>query len=237
MKVLYRISDGGNAKEKLTFVYDKKRMFLHFIKIFQNHDIYVFADNVSEETYKFLKTNYDESKIFRISLGNAASFMHIVNFAIQNFNNDDKIYFAEDDYVYTKNAPEIIEEGLSIANYSSGYDHPDKYMNHNEGGPNPFIENGGEQTRVIMTKNSHWKFTNSCCMTFATTVNIVKEDYDIFQKYCLYNEPWDFCIFCDLYKIKNRTLVSSIPGVSTHGETAWLTRLVDWENKFEESFI
>jgi len=54
MKILYRISDGGNAKEKLTFVYDKKRMFLHFIKIFKNHDIHVFADNVSEETYQFL---------------------------------------------------------------------------------------------------------------------------------------------------------------------------------------
>jgi len=34
MKILYRISDGGNNKIKLNFVYDKKLMFLHFINTF-----------------------------------------------------------------------------------------------------------------------------------------------------------------------------------------------------------
>jgi hypothetical protein len=234
MKILYRISDGGNAKAKLHFVYDKKRMFLHFIKIFRNHDIYVFADNVCEDTYQFLKQNYDENRIFRISLGNAASFMHTLNFAIQNFDENDKIYFAEDDYVYINGASEIIEEGLTLAPYSSGYDHPDKYVNHSEGGPNPFIEKGGENTRVMISTNSHWKLTNSCCMTFASTLYIMKQDYEIFQKHCEGRDPGDFGIFCDLYK-KDRTVVSCIPGVSTHGELQWLTKFVDWEKAFIES--
>jgi hypothetical protein len=234
MKILYRISDGGNSKEKPFFVYDKKRMFLHFINIFKNNDIYIFADNVSEDTYNFLIKNYDSSMIFRISLGNSKSFMYIVDYVISNFDNNEKIYFAEDDYIYTKNAPKIIEEGLSIAEYSSGYDHPDKYINKNQGG-NPFVENGGELTRVILTQNTHWKLTNSCCMTFASTVNIIKEDYEIFKKYCCEKDPGDFNIFCDLYKFKNRKLVSCIPSVSTHGETRWLAKFIDWQKEFENS--
>ena len=158
MKVFYRISDGGNKKSKLDFVYNKKLMFLHFINTFKNNDIYVFADNVSDDTFNFLINNYNNSKIFRVFLGNAKSFMYCLDLAISKFDDNEKIYFAEDDYIYRKIAPQIIEEGLDLADYSSGYDHPDKYLNFCDGGPNPFIENGGEITRVVISKNIHWKF-------------------------------------------------------------------------------
>jgi hypothetical protein len=232
MKILYRISDGGNVKFKPNYVENKYTMFLHFINIFKNNDIYIFADNVKEDLYRFLINNYDSSKIFRTSLGNAGSFIHVVDFAIKNFNDNEKIYFAEDDYIYTKRAPEIIEEGLDIADFSSGYDHPDKYLNYNEGGPNPFIRDGGELTRVLLTNNSHWKLTNSCCMTFATKINILKEDYEEFKKFGVN----DFGLFCHLIQVKNRKLISSIPAVSTHGENQWLSKLVDWEKEFQKSF-
>ena len=214
----------------------KRKMFLHFINIFKNNDIYVFADNVDEELYNFLTSNYNPTKIFRISLGNAPSFMYCVDFAINNFNINEKIYFAEDDYIYRTTAPQIIEEGLNIADYSSGYDHPDKYINHNEGGPNPFIANGGELTRVLITNNSHWKLTNSCCMTFATTVKIIKEDYNIYKNNINGNNIYDFRIFCDLHRYKNRKLVSCIPAVSTHGEVEYLSKFINWDKEFLDSF-
>jgi len=232
MKIVYRISNGGNSKSKPNYVYNKEKMFLHFLNIFKTYDIYVFADNVREDTLAFLKSHYDPSKIFQTFLGNSKSFLYIVDFAIRTFDESEKIYFAEDDYIYTKKAPSIIEEGLQIAEYSSGYDHPDKYMNYKEGGPNPFIHDGGETTRVMVTQNSHWKLTNSFCMTFASTVKIIKEDYEIFQK----NGVNDFGIFCQLRDTKKRSLVSSIPGVSTHGETEWLSKFVDWDAEYEKSF-
>lgn len=233
MKVIYRISDGGYNKIKPTYV-TKRGCFLHFIKIFKNFDMYIIADNVSEDTYSFLQQHIDSNKIIRTSLSNAGSFMFSVDFAIKNFKHDEKVYFAEDDYIYTQDAPKIIEEGLDIAQYSSGYDHPDKYINYNEGG-NPFVKNGGELTRVILSKNRHWKITNSCCMTFATTVNIIKQDYHIFKKHCSTSHPYDFEIFCDLYKNKGRRLVSCIPAVSTHGEIKWLSKFIDWEKEFEKT--
>ena len=161
--------------------------------------------------------------------------MFSLNYVIAHFNDNEKIYFAEDDYIYKEEAPKIIEEGIDIADYSSGYDHPDKYINSNEGGPNPFIKNGGELTRVILSKSSHWKVTNSCCMTFATKVQTIKQDYEIFKNYCSTTHPYDFQIFCDLYKKKGRRLVSCIPAVSTHGETQWLSKFVDWEKEFNKT--
>ena len=225
MKILYRISEGGNNKVKPEYVYDKRVMFLHFLKVFKEHDIYVFADNVGDELYNFLVENFISDKIFRISLGNGPSFVFTLDFAIENFKDNDKLYFAEDDYIYTSSAPEIIEEGLSICNYSTGYDHPDKYINHSEGGPNPFIDNGGEVTRVVITQSSHWKYTNSCCMTFAVTLQTIKQDYDIFK----HNSPNDFFIFRTLATYRNKTFASCIPSVCTHGETEWLAKFIDWE--------
>lgn len=227
MKILLRISDGGNNKIKPSYVYDKVFMLIHYLNVFKNHDIYVFADNVNESTYKMLINLH--SNILRTTLGNAGSFMYIINFAIQNFNDNEKVYLAEDDYIYKQGAAEIIEEGLSIANYVSGYDHPDKYINYNEGGPNPFIEKGGELTRLLITQNTHWKITNSCCLTFATTVKQLKKDYYIFAKH----GTGDFGMFCDIYKSDpDVRLISAVPSVSTHGETEFLAKFVDWDLEF-----
>jgi hypothetical protein len=233
MKVIYRISDGGYSKIKPEFV-TKRGVFLHFLKIFAGHDIYVIADNVVDDTYDFLCKNVNREKILKTKLSNAGAFMYAVNFALTTFEENDKVYFAEDDYIYTKDAAKIIAEGLDIADYSSGYDHPDKYINHCEGGPNPFISDGGEVTRVLVSESRHWKITNSCCMTFACKVITIKEDLHIYQKFCGGTHPHDFQMFCELIARK-RKLVSCIPAVSTHGETAWLSKFVDWRKAFEDT--
>ena len=233
MKIVYRISDGGYNKQKPEYV-TKRGVFLHFLKVFSGYDIYVVADNVSDETYLFLCHNINVGKIMRTKLSNAGAFMHSVFFVIASFNDEnEKIYFAEDDYIYTKDAPKIIEEGLDISDYCSGYDHPDKYMNHIEGGPNPYIENGGELTRVLISKNKHWKITNSFCMTFATTIKMIKQDVEIYKKYCSTSHPYDFQMCLELAQMKHRKLISCIPAVSTHGETAYLSKFIDWAKEID----
>uniref|UniRef100_A0A6C0ANI4 Glycosyltransferase n=1 Tax=viral metagenome TaxID=1070528 RepID=A0A6C0ANI4_9ZZZZ len=229
MKVIYRISDGGNKRDKPYYV-NAKTIFSHFLKVFYLHEIYVIADNVSDDTYRFLSSKIDQARIIRTKLSNAGALMFAIDYAIQNFQDSDAVYFAEDDYAYTKNAPGIIEEGLSLAQYSSGYDHPDKYINHNEGGPNPHISQGGELTRVLISKSCHWKLTNSCCMTFATTVRILKEDLEIIRKHCQSSPPADYRMFQELIS-RGRKLVSPLPSVSTHGENRWLAKFVDWEKE------
>ena len=230
MKVIYRISNTGYKKNKPPYV-NPKTIFLHFLKVFLGHEIYVVADNLLDETYEFLCLHFPKDRIFRTQLSNAGAFMYAVDYAITHFKDTDVVYFAEDDYIYTRNAPRIIEEGLTIADYSSGYDHPDKYINHCDGGPNYHISEGGELTRVLITKSSHWKFTNSCCMTFATTVRVLKRDLDVYKKHCSTSHPNDFPMFEELIQIRKSKLVSPIPSVSTHGEYEWLAKFVDWEKE------
>lgn len=234
MKVLLRISNNGNKKVKLPCVDDKQSAFLHILSIIHDpHELYVFADNVTDELYNFMNDNYDSSRIFRTYYGNAKSLIHVMDFAIENFQDNDTIYILEDDYIHLPNALNIIEEGINISDYASGYDHPDKYINNSEGGPNPFISGGGESTRVVVTKSIHWKYTNSCCLTFATKVKTIKEDYTIFNNFT----PADFQIFSNLRFNKQRTISSCIPSVSTHGETEWLAKFIDWDSVFKNSII
>ena len=160
------------------------------------------------------------------SLGNSQSFLFAMNYALSNFREDDAVYFLECDYLHLPSSSYILEEGLTISDYVTGYDHPDKYIN---GGPNPYILEGGEQTRVLLTKSSHWKLTNSTTMTFLVKIKTLCEDRDIIEQHCGGSTPCDFDLFCKLIQNKGRKLVSPLPGISTHMETEHLTPLIAWD--------
>jgi hypothetical protein len=225
MKILFRISNKGNPKVKISCINNKKIAFLHILSTLgSSHELYVFADNVTDDLYDFFINTYDSSKIFRTTLGNHGTLLCALDFAIKHFNDDESVYVCEDDYIYVPNAMDIINEGLQISDYSTGYDHPDKYINRTEGGPNPYISNGGELTRVVVTQNSHWKHTNSLCKTFAAKIKTLKEDYNYFVNY-----PADFQLFTTLRNREDRICSSCIPSVSTHGELEWLAKFIDWE--------
>ena len=113
------------------------------------------------------------------------------------------------------------------ASFVALYDHPDKYLDPSQGG-NPYCEGGGEDTRVYLTDSCHWKITNSTTMTFAEKVYTLKRVEPILRKHTEGTHPNDFQMFLDL-RANNELLITPIPGYSTHGETAWLSPLYDWE--------
>jgi hypothetical protein len=238
MKVIYRISDRVNPTRNINrpSFFCKRKLLLYFLKIFKGYDIYLVGDNISESTYQYLKTLVSNDKIIRRSDGNGLGFLYCVRFALSKFQQPDtKVYFAEDDYLYREHAPKIISQGLDISDYVSGYDHPDGYISSLNGGTNPNIKNGGELTRVLITENSHWKYTNSCCMTFATTIKKLNEDIEIYQKYSSTpGIPNDFGMWSDLIKNKKRKLVSSLPAVSSHCENEALSPFVNWRKLIAE---
>lgn len=236
MKIFYRFTDSGNGKSRPKW-FGKKSSFLNFINRFdkEENEIFVVADNTSEDSVNFLKSyiREPEKHVFCTSLGNAASFIYCCDIAItQSKNINEIIYFAEDDYLYKENACKVLLEGIDFLNadYVTGYDHPDKYINFKDGG-NPQIIENGERTVVQLTPSSHWKYTNSTTMTFATRIKTLIEDYDIICKYCSENIPNDYYLFCELVGKHNRKLASSIPGVSTHCEMECLSPLIEWEGE------
>lgn len=225
LKIYYRISDRGKTIGKPEFI-NNKLCLENFIRVFNNDvDITFVADNCNESTIEWLETFGKE--IVRTSLGNAASCLYTLDLALSRARDDTQyVYFVEADYLHRPDSQKVLMEGLERFEYVTLYDHPDKYMLPS---PNPFVQGGGEATKVYLTASTHWKQTNSTTMTFAAKVSTLRADRDVFAQYCTKrNIPDDFRCFVELTKHKGRKLVSPIPGYSTHGESMYLSPLVKW---------
>ena len=230
MKIYYRISNNSYKKNRLVHA-TKEQCLSNFLTEFDvpENNIIIVADNVTDamlKTYIFSKQN-ENVKIVETKLNNAHAFRYCLRDCCETISDKDSVYFVEDDYLHLPNSFKILKEGLTISNYVTLYDHPDKYLDATNGG-NPQIDGGGEITRVVMTDSIHWKLTNSTTMTFAAQGKIIKADKDIWEKYLLTSYPRDYDACCELIQIHNRSLVSCIPGLATHSEIPWTTPLVDW---------
>jgi hypothetical protein len=227
MNIIYRISDTGYNKVKPDYI-NNENCLKNCVTIFKTteHNWYVIADNVSNETYSMILNYIPENCIIKVSVGHGAGTFNLALDKALSFNNNEIVYFIENDYLHKKDADKIILEGFGIgSDYVSLYDHPDKYID----GANPLVESGGEITRVMLSNSCHWKITNSTTMTFASKVKTLKEDESILRKWTEGSYPQDFQMFLELAS-KQKSLVTPIPGYSTHGETNWLTPLINWND-------
>jgi hypothetical protein len=234
MKIYYRISDGSYNKERESFI-TKEKCLANLVNLLREQDsITVIADNVSNETYELIHQIVPTATVYRTQLGHGAlSFNYALDLAINSSTETETVsYFVEDDFLHTQNALEVIEDGLNLGfHYITGYDHPDKYLDPSQGG-NPYCQGGAENTRVYLGQKSHFKVTNSTTMTFAAKIKTLREDLNTIKSLTNSrfesNYPYDFYLFQELMTKYNRVLGSSVPGVSTHGESRWLSPLVDW---------
>jgi hypothetical protein len=228
MKIIYRISDSGYSKIKPKYINNRNCLW-NAINTFQEvnfEDWVVIADNVSEETDVIIQGYVPKERIEYVSVGHGAGTFNLALDKALTFDDNEIVYFIENDYLHLPNSKKVIEEGLNEigADFVSLYDHPDKYID----GANPYVQGGGEMTRVMLSTSSHWKVTNSTTMTFASKVKTLRKTENILREYTQGSYPRDFDMFVHLYNSAHY-LVTPIPGYSTHGETAWLTPLIDWQ--------
>lgn len=226
MKVLYRISDGSYKKERFKNA-TKQHCIENFLTHFPKEEVTIYADNVRDETYEWIGALGCDVK--RTNGGSSAAGFRIVLEEALQLTDNETVYFVEDDYLHLPNSRKVLLEGLERSHYVSLYDHRDKYIPASMGG-NPFIEDdGAETTKVLLTNTTHWKLTNSTTMTFAVNVSTLKEDAEIWKKYTSGTYPHDFKCFLELRE-NGRTLITPIPGYSTHCEPMWASPLTEWEN-------
>ena len=223
MKIIYRISDSGYSKVKPEYI-SNENCLKNFVSVFGNQNLHIIADNCSEDTLKMITKYVHPNSIETVSVGHGAGTFNLALDMALEYDDETIVYFVENDYLHKPGSDKVLVEGLQIGyNYVALYDHPDKYMN----GANPFVEDGGEVTRVMLSESCHWKITNSTTMTFAAQVKTLKEDESILREYTKGSYPRDFEMFLALRE-KQHGLITPIPGYSTHGETAWLSPLTDW---------
>mgnify|MGYP000225652381 CR=1 FL=1 len=242
LHIIYRISNNSYAKDKLWAENNKEICLMNMFMTFGIHDdvdITIIKDNVTDpHTVEFINrmvqiynTTYNKQvTLLDTSLGNAQSFWYAYEYALSNFTDlNDVVYLLEDDYFHLMGSYHSLMSGIERSDYVSLYDHPDKYKNRSDGGDNPFIEYGGEVTRVILTATDHWKLTNSTTMTFAAKIKTLKADQDVWKRHTSNgNHPNDFGAFIELRGI-GRSVITPIPGMSTHTELNYLTPLISYQ--------
>lgn len=230
IKVYYRLSnfEAGISKKKIPNA-TKLNCLQNCIKEFGVDSITIIGDTLNEETKNaVLGLNL---RLIEVRNGTGAgTFRDAFNLAIEENQDSDFVYLLEDDFLHLDGSKALLLEGLnSYDAYVTLYDHPDKYIDRQYGG-NPFIEGGGEVTKVVTTESTHWKITNSTVMSFAASVKRLKEDKELILKHSSGRITNSFGFFLELAKTKSIPAISSIPGKSTHCESAWLTPFVEWEN-------
>lgn len=199
---------------KITVVFDGDSKD-HFVSKFPSVDI-VHVENGGTET---------------------KSFTWLVNHVCEKtvIKDDDIVYFVEDDYIHRPDSVKILRDIFQSSNvdYVSLYDHPDKYI---PGYFQRFAQ--GFITHVVCTDACHWKTTPSTTNTYAMRFSTLKRDREIHLKYSDFDKvgpiSQDHAKFCDLWN-SGKSLVTPIPGYSTHVENGMLSPNIDWVKVLEST--
>jgi hypothetical protein len=246
MLVYYRLSD-KNRRGKAPSYFTNENCLNNFFKNFHIKDtdkIFIIADNVSDSTIQWLKSYNVE--IIRTNLGNSGSFDFSLKHAMLNSHNSDIVYFVENDYLHRNNSREAMDEAFNILNadYVSLYDSPEKYEYHYNLNYNNYVDFGQNifnnfKSKIYYGFKNYWRTSNSFTMTFAMKKDLIRHDYEIFKyelididqdNYSYKKIPRDFELFNILSTIKNRKLLTPMPGYSTHGDL--LSPNIDWLKVF-----
>jgi hypothetical protein len=141
---------------------------------------------------------------------------------------DDIVYLLEDDYLHREGWGDVLKEIFESSNvdYVSLYDHMDKYI------PGYFNVNAqGFVTQLFCTNSYHWRSTPSTTNSYAMKFSTLKRDIDIHYKWCDYEKvgkvTQDHAKFCELWN-SGKSLVTPIPGYSTHVENELMSPTIDW---------
>ena len=235
MKIIYRISDTGYNKVKPDYITNESCL-KNFVSIFNNQNLYIIADNCSKETMNMITKYVHLPNIVNVSIGHGAGTFNLALDMALKWEDDEIVYFVENDYLHLQGSSQILEEGFKLgAPYVTLYLHPDKFMTPLQGG-NPEVDNdGGYLTRIYRGETQLFGMFNSTTMTFAARVKSLREDETILRKYTSGKHPDDFKMFLEL-RDNGKALLCPLNTFSTHGETQWLAPLykVKQENLVEE---
>jgi len=235
MKIIYRISDTGYNKVKPDYI-NNENCLKNFVYIFGNQNLEIIADNCSKETLQMITKYVHPNRINTVSVGHGAGTFNLALDKALKWDDDEIVYFVENDYIHLHGSPQILKEGFKLgAPYMSLYLHPDKFIPPSQGG-NPEVDyDGGYLTRIYRGETELFGMFNSTTMTFAAKVKTLKEDEHILRKWTSGTHPDDFKMFLEL-RDKGSALLCPLNTYSTHGETRWLAPLykVKQENLVDE---
>jgi len=230
---IYRISDTGYNKVKPDYI-NNENCLRNFVDAFYFYrdNIIIIADNISSETNDMIQKYVSRDQIYYVSCGDGAKTFNIALDIALKYDDNDIIYFVENDYIHLKRSPLILREIHRLgAPYGTLYLHPDKFIPPHLGGNPEVDEDGGYYTKLYKgDHNNIFQQVNSTTMTFSAKVKTLKEDKEILRKHTSGTHPNDFQMFLEL-RSKGKMLLCPTNTYSTHGETKWLAPLYNVSNE------
>jgi len=165
-----------------------------------------------------------EFKVVSGEFGSGSKSAHDLHFFLANNENiadDDLVYTLENDYLHQagwlEKVEELFDSGIPF-DYISLYDHADNYR---------LSVHKNFKNQMHFTHSNLWRTCFSTCYSKLARQRTIKEDLPILIKY-------DDFLACALFNLKDRILMVSTPGLSTHAMTGLESPAIDW-NKVARS--
>jgi hypothetical protein len=217
----YNIEGSDNKNRPQWFDYEK--CFLNLLNSINNYnyiDLHVIMDgDISNNWIHKYQNKYKSYTIIggdmnRVTLG--------VYEIIKNYDCDknDLIYVLENDYLHLLDwhiKIQTLYSQFKNINYVSLYDHFDKYFLN-------MYDN--LVSKIWVTYDHHWRSTPSTCGSYITTKDIFMQDYD--DHTGVTTPIGDHHKWLYLNRTKNRSIITPIPGLSTHCMNDLLSPTIDW---------
>jgi hypothetical protein len=151
----------------------------------------------------------------------------------RNFDDEQIIYFLEDDYLHRPGWCDIMLEGFTIdSSYLTLYDFD-------------FFIAKGYLCEILVTPSSHWRAVPATTNTFACRYKTLLEDLEIHQKYSSSNAikkedgfhfTKDYDKFCELQQ-QQKYVISPMPGWSTHCDANHLSPVIEWDKIINDTYF
>lgn len=215
----YNVGGKGNNNRPNWFTYEKcYRNLLSSLEWgSDDYKINIVYDDTEHNWVKSVK--YD--KLYEIDAKeDMASFFKTCSL-IKNdptIENGDLIYFLENDYMHVDGWLNKVIELFSTykgLDYVSLYDHNDKYFL-------PMYDN--LVSKIFTSPTHHWRTTPSTCGSFIVTKERFNEDFDILSTMRGDHNKWLW-----LNEHRSRSVITPIPGLSTHCMSNLLSPTIKWE--------
>jgi len=193
--VLFRIGRRGYPKVKVDRV--GKFDFLNNLQAtFPNWEFICIADNCDQPLLDRLYSEYLIDQIIETKLGNPSSFWKLYEMVCKSTQEDDIVYFINDDYLQLPGSPEVILDDFQYFGYVTLYYYPDKYVR-STCAINPYAKRNrfSESSELVLDERQIWRTFNATKMTFAVTGKTLREDSDIWSMTKTAQREFDFDLF------------------------------------------
>ena len=226
MEVFYRIYPGSADNNRPFLSGDKLALTYFCLRSFAQSCCYAseqpaitfLLDGCPESWEKMVRCVaepwFESVRVFALNgVGNQPSFRSQLGLALES--QEDTIYFAEDDYLYRREAVQEMYRFAGINAFWTPYDHPDRYGREDD--------RDVPSLQIRAVGDCHWRTTESTCMTFGGPKSLfLKMSGTLHAHGCTGRQMWYPIIDegCELW--------SPIPALATHMEIDYLSPCVDW---------